>query len=194
MGYFYADSNNQPVGPVSFDELVRLREAGILSGASFVIEEDRSEWVALETLFKSMRTQAISRPTSTTASPYPQPKAGSTGCIQGAAGQKQEIVNQWGCAQWGCALIALFVLLSIMGIFAPSTPSNNPASYAELSPYGKGLVDGRGYHEEIRKLAGERDTSSIEMIMAVMCPQELTGEAREQWIKGFKKGYGPPLF
>lgn len=42
--WFYANNANETVGPVPFDELKRLAEAGTIQGDTFVIEEGGSEW------------------------------------------------------------------------------------------------------------------------------------------------------
>ena len=48
--WFYADANNQTVGPVSFDELNRLSEEGAIRGGTLVIEEAGSDWKQFSSL------------------------------------------------------------------------------------------------------------------------------------------------
>lgn len=46
MPYYYTDSSNQPVGPVSLDELAELRRVGRIGDDTPVIEEGAADWQA----------------------------------------------------------------------------------------------------------------------------------------------------
>jgi len=45
MNYYYADANNQPVGPIAEDSLDELYRAGIITFDSFIIGEGDTEWI-----------------------------------------------------------------------------------------------------------------------------------------------------
>ncbi len=44
MRYYYADSNNQPTGPCSIEELRQLHIGGTLKANTWVVEEGGSHW------------------------------------------------------------------------------------------------------------------------------------------------------
>lgn len=44
MHYYYADSENRTVGPVSLSELQRLKNVGTIHDRTWVIEEGAAEW------------------------------------------------------------------------------------------------------------------------------------------------------
>ena len=50
MNYYYADENNQPVGPISEDQLHELHRAGSITLDSFVIAEGETEWKVYRTI------------------------------------------------------------------------------------------------------------------------------------------------
>ena len=50
MNYYYADSNNQPVGSISEDQLHELYRAGSVNLDTFVIPEGETEWMAYRTI------------------------------------------------------------------------------------------------------------------------------------------------
>jgi len=50
MNYYYADTNNQSVGPISEVQLHELFRSGLLNPESFVIAEGETEWLQYKTL------------------------------------------------------------------------------------------------------------------------------------------------
>ena len=46
--WFYADANNNPAGPLSFQELKRLRKEGVISKMTQVLVEGGTEWEPFE--------------------------------------------------------------------------------------------------------------------------------------------------
>jgi hypothetical protein len=42
--YFYANSQNQPTGPINLEELERLHQAGVISSSTNVFEDGLTEW------------------------------------------------------------------------------------------------------------------------------------------------------
>jgi uncharacterized RDD family membrane protein YckC len=52
VGYYYADSNRQPVGPLSADEVMRLCREGRLKGDSPLFVEGGTTWATVDTLLR----------------------------------------------------------------------------------------------------------------------------------------------
>lgn len=65
--YYYADQQNQPVGPFGLDDLERMLSRDILSPDTQVCQEDGSDWLPLSSLLPSAsraipRTAQVSAP------------------------------------------------------------------------------------------------------------------------------------
>jgi hypothetical protein len=58
--YFYADSNNQPIGPVTRDEILALKSRGVVNGQTQVIAEGDSVWTPLSAAISPVDTAQIS--------------------------------------------------------------------------------------------------------------------------------------
>lgn len=56
VNYYYADSENRPVGPVSVSELQRLRSDGTIRDETWVIEENAVEWRPLQNVLGHSRS------------------------------------------------------------------------------------------------------------------------------------------
>ena len=52
MGYYYADANRQPVGPLSADEVLRMCRDGQLRGDSPLFAEGGTTWATVDTLLR----------------------------------------------------------------------------------------------------------------------------------------------
>ena len=52
MGYYYADANRQPVGPLSADDVLRLCREGRLRGDSPLFAEGGTTWATVDTLLR----------------------------------------------------------------------------------------------------------------------------------------------
>lgn len=53
MGYYYADANRQPVGPLSADDVMRLCGEGKLKGDSPLFAEGGTTWATVDTLLRA---------------------------------------------------------------------------------------------------------------------------------------------
>jgi uncharacterized RDD family membrane protein YckC len=53
VGYYYADANRQPVGPLSADEVLRLCREGSLRGDSPLFAEGGTTWATVDTLLRA---------------------------------------------------------------------------------------------------------------------------------------------
>jgi uncharacterized RDD family membrane protein YckC len=52
LGYYYADANRQPVGPLSADQVLRLCREGQLRGDSLLFAEGGATWATVDTLLR----------------------------------------------------------------------------------------------------------------------------------------------
>ena len=53
MNYYYADAQNQPVGPIAEEQLHELFRSGNITLDSFIIAEGETEWKAYNSLTSS---------------------------------------------------------------------------------------------------------------------------------------------
>jgi uncharacterized RDD family membrane protein YckC len=53
VGYYYADANRQPVGPLSADDVMRLCREGKLKGDSPLFAEGGTTWATVDTLLRA---------------------------------------------------------------------------------------------------------------------------------------------
>lgn len=60
--YYYADDQNQPVGPFQLGDLRRMREAGLLGDATMVFPEGGTEWTSLGSVLPASRPPAAPPP------------------------------------------------------------------------------------------------------------------------------------
>ncbi len=102
--WYYANANSEAVGPLSFEDLVKLRDAGLIQNETLVIEhgESAAEWKSLNTVLPTASKQV---PTNTEQQklvkikdPTPEEKAKSM--ASGCGGLVTLlIVFSWGISQ-----------------------------------------------------------------------------------------------
>ncbi len=69
MRYYWADSQNQPVGPFDKDDLAKMMSASVIDPETFVCTEGGVEWVSLDSL---MSGPPSSPPATTPPRPTPE--------------------------------------------------------------------------------------------------------------------------
>jgi len=74
--YYYANEQNQPVGPFSVRALWELREQGLISDVTYVCLEDGSDWVPLAKLARPPKPipPGSTSPSSSASAVPPLPK------------------------------------------------------------------------------------------------------------------------
>lgn len=78
MKYYYADANNQPVGPHTVEELLKLEAAGTIQAASWVVEEGGTDWKAFSDIKASQAAPAPAPMPAAAPTPTPQAAASPT--------------------------------------------------------------------------------------------------------------------
>lgn len=73
MMYYYADSNNQPVGPYTLEQLKQLNLSGVVQAETYVVEEGGSQWQPFKNLLIT-QTPAGSAPLPSTPPPVQENK------------------------------------------------------------------------------------------------------------------------
>lgn len=73
MKYYYADENNQPVGPYSLEELNQFAFNGKIQPSTWVVEEGGTEWKSYDEV-KAAQVTAVPAP-APAAAPKPTPSA-----------------------------------------------------------------------------------------------------------------------
>jgi hypothetical protein len=53
MSYYIYDKQEEPIGPYSLDELLKMRRTGSISSEAFYRQEDYEEWLPLQSLLKN---------------------------------------------------------------------------------------------------------------------------------------------
>jgi hypothetical protein len=101
--WFYADANNQPVGPVPFDELRRLLVIGTLTAESYILAEKETEWLRLGSVI-----------TATTAPPIDATRSDAiTPSLPGNATTEQQqsrvALGTSGCLWTGWGILTIIV-------------------------------------------------------------------------------------
>lgn len=62
MNYYYANTQNQPLGPYSFEDLRQLHLNGVIKPETYVIEENGTAWQPLANLLGAQRTVGSAPP------------------------------------------------------------------------------------------------------------------------------------
>ncbi len=70
--YYYADEQNQPVGPFTIDHLAKMAEHGMVTRSTFVCIEDGSDWIPLDQVMETASSPPPLTPGSPTRSPQPR--------------------------------------------------------------------------------------------------------------------------
>ena len=144
--WFYANSENQPIGPVSFEKLQQLAASGTITPESFIIERGGTDWKTFGSVLRAVL------PPSATQQPPPLPTAVLS------RNQQKHSVQMGGPStsvpsskQWpllyrmaGIALVPLILFIVVRlfstnsGITASSVPgaqNSTTASAADASPF-----------------------------------------------------------
>ena len=81
--WYYADADQQPIGPITFSQLQHLAKTGIVSSSTFVICEGDTEW-------KSFAIAALPEVPKAVQAPQPPPIPGQVyNEIKNAVSEKQ---------------------------------------------------------------------------------------------------------
>jgi hypothetical protein len=69
--WFYANEQNEPVGPLSFEQLKRLAEVGVISSNTYVLEHGKTEWFTFAQIDQGERgpQKALDRPSPSIKTP-----------------------------------------------------------------------------------------------------------------------------
>lgn len=59
MNYYYANTQNQPLGPYSLEDLRQLHLAGVIKPETYVIEENGTAWQTMSTLLRAQQPAGI---------------------------------------------------------------------------------------------------------------------------------------
>lgn len=113
--YYYANEQNQPVGPFTVEELTRMRDHGIVRSDSFVCIEDGSEWVHLSRVLGPGTSSPPLMPMpSVTAQPQQHPATDARSSYQKTAETVGMIPDLSGKRN----LLQLAITLPVAGAFA----------------------------------------------------------------------------
>lgn len=81
--YYYANEQNQPIGPFTVDELTKLQEQVLVTNATLICVEDGSDWIPLTQVTGGSQPPPATKP-STPSSPQ-QPSSDSRTSYQKTA-------------------------------------------------------------------------------------------------------------
>ena len=70
--YYYANEQNQPVGPFTVDELTKMRDQTLIRDDTFICIEDGSDWVPLSQITGTKSSPPPLSPGTSSAAPQPQ--------------------------------------------------------------------------------------------------------------------------
>lgn len=73
--YYYANKQNEPVGPFTVEELTKMRDQTLIRDDTFVCIEDGSNWVPLSQVMVAGTSSPPPMPSSATIPPHPQNRA-----------------------------------------------------------------------------------------------------------------------
>ncbi|MEO6785993.1 MAG: hypothetical protein ABI318_07660 [Chthoniobacteraceae bacterium] len=101
----------------------------------------------------------------------------------------KELTTGKGCL--GC--IGLFICICIVGtLFDKCTGDKVEGNqyYEAGKNFGKGISESMRIVQSRGHISTDRlNADMLEGAARASCPAELSGEAREQWVKGYKAGY-----
>ena len=139
--YYYANEQNQPVGPFGVDELMKLQEQSLIVDTTLVCVEGGSDWISLSQLVKPV-TPSQSPPPIPSAQPSKQdPIAEPVGDSRSAYQKTAETVGMIPDLSGKRNLIQLAITIPIALIFALWGLARGGGSSALFYGFG-GLIVG----------------------------------------------------
>lgn len=113
--YYYANEQNQPVGPFTVEDLTRMRDQGLVRDDTHVCVEDGSDWVPLSRVTGAGTSSLPPMPSSAAPPPQPrQPVTDSRSSYQKTAETVGMIPDLSGKRN----LLQLAITLPVAGVFA----------------------------------------------------------------------------
>lgn len=129
--WFYANNENQPIGPLPFDELRRLLMAGTINAECYVVAEGETEWRPLNAIFA------------------PASAPPNRGVVGESVGNKPSIARSrvriffWAIALVVSAAVGLMVLVGIViAKMRPELTAGAPVPAAATSTASSSLAGG----------------------------------------------------